>query len=153
MKSVRSETLEMIEEKYDFSHISEVKEALDALYKLNQNPSQEERQPLMDAIEGFYRTRTICELFEVYDWSDEKDQTSIHDYPSWLGDAFETEMRTRSLWNSQEMLDVFDAVLPDWSGEESLVRRVAGIQKKLDKIVQLLENFKITMSVKDALEM
>ena len=139
--------------KYDFSCISEIKIAIDELYEINAKPSQEERQPLMDAIKDFYQTRTICELFDIYDWSDDKDSTSIHDYPSWLGDLFKEEMNTRSVWFSQEILDVFNAVLPDWSGKKSLVRSVEGIQKKLDKIVKLLESFEIKMSVADALKL
>jgi len=140
-------------QEYDFSHISEAYEAIVTLYQSNPKPSTEEKQPLTDAIKDFYRTRTLCELFEIYDWSTDDEHISIHDYRDWLLNPFEREMESRDIWVSKELVKVYNAVLPDWSGKESLQTRVNGIQKKLDKIVSLLENFKITMSVKDALEM
>jgi len=139
--------------KYNFAEISEVEEAINALYENNKSPDKETREPLVQAIKDFYRTRTILELFEIYDWNDDKDNTSIHDYPSWLREPFDKEMERRSVWVEPEDLKVRNSVLADWSGKDSLESRVKGIQKKLDKIVKLLENFEIRMSVKDALEM
>ena len=139
--------------KYNFADISEVEEAINALYENDKSPDKDVREPLNQAIKDFYRTRTILELFEIYDWTNDATQTSIHDYPSWLTELFVKEMERRSVWVEPDDLKVRNAVLADWSGKDSLESRVKGMQKKLDKIVKLLENFQISMSVKEALEM
>lgn len=142
---------------YDFSHISEARNAVDALY-LNQDgteriPTDDEKKHLQAAIKEFYRSRTICEMMDIYDWSDETDETSIFDYEPWLQTPFETEMELRSVWLPDDVTKALNAVLPSWSGSNSIITRVDGIQKKLDRIAKLLENVQITTTAKSILEL
>lgn len=142
---------------YDFSHISEARDAVDALYLdadgNEKKPTDEERNILRDAIKRFYKTRTICDLFEIYDWTDDKDRTSIFEYEPWLLDPFEAEIKTRSIWLPDDVTKVLNAVLATWSGNDSLIRRVEGIQKKMDRIAKLLENVQVTTSAKTILDL
>ena len=145
----------MSETKYDFSHISEIFPAINALYEPDdRTPTDEETQLLQQAINGFLRTRIITELLDIYDYdTGGENPLSIHDLAPWLGDPFDKEMERRSVYIPDEVRDVLNIVHPEWAGKDNLKSRVDGMQKKLDKIVQILDSFQITMSVKDALNL
>lgn len=138
---------------YNFSHISDIVRAITGLYASDKEPTADELRLLKAAITGFYETRTICELFEIYDWTDEANQLSIFDYQDLLLRPFEKEMEQRTFWHSQDYVDAMNLLLPSWSANESLKVRFDGLQKKVDRIAHLLEKFEIKMSVKDALEL
>jgi hypothetical protein len=142
---------------YNFETHADVLKAIDAVYE-NKAHTKEDEANLKTAAELFLRTRTNSELLDMKDL-----EPSIWEYDKFC-DWFYTEEDKRSWPTNDEMSDniltLQEAVLDDFSGDKSietrlkeLEKQVAGIQKKVDRIVTLLESVKFEMSGAQALKL
>jgi len=146
----------MTEEKlieYNFSNHAEILEAIDLLYE--KKVSESVRPVLRRAIEDFLHARTNSELIDIGDL-----EPSIWDYNDLFVDTWYKELNKRNIPQSQELKDLLNEWHPHWIGKSSkltqfntLIEQVGGIQKKLDKLLILLDNRSIRMKIKDALKL
>lgn len=139
---------------YEFTNHAEILKAIEEMYEIDSHPIWEIRKPLDDAIKQFLETRTNCELIDMRDMEPNFWDTE------WLNDAWYKEIDKRSYPQSQEIRDILNQWHKEWADKDSylfrfeaLEKQVNGMQKKVDKIVKLLENFEIKMSVADALKL
>ena len=139
--------------KYNFSNHAEILEAIDLFYEKSKPTDM--RVALNLAVQEFLLTRTNSQLIDLADL-----EPSIWDYDDMFLDYWYKEIDRRNYPNSQEMKDLLNDWHKEWAGKDSkltkfnnLIEQVDGIQKKTDKIVQLLEGFSITMTVKEALKL
>ena len=145
----------MSKNEYNFSDHAEIMKALDELYEIDSHPTAEIRRPLEDAIKKFFQTRTNSELMDLGDL-----EPSIWDHSEWLVNPWYKEWYSRAIPETENMRELLNDYHEEWAGKDSIRTRfldmekqVQGLQKKLDKVTKLLENFEVKMSVSDALKL
>jgi len=81
--------------------------------------------------------------------------------PDHLWDEYYRRLDDFKIWpKDEEIHKLMNSILQEWGGDKSLEcqveelkKRVAGIQKKLDKALKIIESTEVTMSAKTALSM
>jgi len=151
--------------KYDFAGIEDCIKTIDSLYEKYETKfkiPKEHLDALNNTLDGFFRTRTNSEILDMPD-IDCGDDTSIYDYDEWIMERYYAEIERRNWVITNAQRDTYIEVgLGEYrhSKDNTILDRLTkleeqttGMQKKIDKIVQLLEGFSITMTVKDALKL
>ena len=81
--------------------------------------------------------------------------------PDHLWDEYHNVLSELKIWPmDSEVYEVLNSVLQNWGGDKSLEfqvdalkKQVTGIQKRLDRVLKIIENTEVTMSAKTALSM
>ncbi|MBD3405111.1 MAG: hypothetical protein GF411_03115 [Candidatus Lokiarchaeota archaeon] len=147
---------------YEFnSHeevLRKVADYLDMPKSVSYDIKKKEKDDIIDAVTRFVQRRKTSELIDFF--SITIDNISIWDTGELYKDIVDKEFAKRYVPQPTEIYDLLSNLHPDWLAKKDTLeykfseieKRINGIQKKVDKIVKLLDNFEITMSVGDALK-
>ena len=141
------------ETKYNFTNHAEILQVLDDAKekKVRGNPAI--MAPIHKGIKEYMRTRTNSELIDMADL-----EPCIWDYHNDVVTPWEKECGRRSFPVESTFYKELSKLSFYYNDDESLEhkfellqKQVDGIQKKLDRMVKILGNRRITMRIKDFL--
>ena len=150
-------------DKYDFASLEDVLKAISELPDNNKKVYNTGMDQIEVAGKVFLNTRSNSELMNL---ADETviiggDEVSVYDYMGSFLDWYEAEVNSRNWPIADGVMEVMKQWDADWADDGSSFRKrflemekqIAGIQKKVDKLVKLLEGSKVTLSVEEALKL
>jgi hypothetical protein len=150
-------------DKYNFASLEDVLKAISELPDNNKKVYNTGMDQIEVAGKVFLNTRSNSELMNL---ADETviiggDEVSVYDYMGSFWDWYEAEVDSRNWPIADSVMEVVKQWDADWADDGSSFRKrflemekqVAGIQKKVDKLVKLLEGSKVTLSVEEALRL
>ena len=150
-------------DKYNFDNYAAILKAIDALPDRNKKEYDVQMDEIEEAAKSFLKTRTNSDLLNMANETVtiEKSEFSLWDYVGSFCDWYQEE-RDRRNWPIESEVQ---KLLEEWGEDYAtyddtprqrffvLEKQVAGIQKKVDKLVKLLEGSKVTLSVEEALRL
>ena len=109
-------------------------------------------QATSETAKEYFKKLTRIQMLEVTD----RDK-----FPEQFWDEYHEVFSDIKTWPiDEEGYEVLNAVLQAWGGDKSLEfqvaalkKQVTGIQKRLDRVLKIIENTEVTMSAKTALSM
>lgn len=148
---------------YNFACLKDVLTAISALSDDRKAEFNQKMKQIEPAAKAFLKARTNSQLLDMADEevTIDKDILSIYDYMGSALEWYEEETDSRNWPTDADVAKAARKWDPNWSGEDDylldrfleLEKQTKGIQKKLDKVIKLLEGTKVTMSVEDALKL
>ena len=141
------------ETKYNFAEHSEILQVLDETSEKKVQHDNAIMAPIHKGIKEYMRTRTNSELIDMADL-----EPCIWDYHNDVVTPWEKECGRRSFPVESTFYKALSKLSFYYNDDESLEhkfellqKQVGGMQKKLDRMMKILGNRKITMRIKDFL--
>jgi hypothetical protein len=147
---------------YNFASLADALKAIAALP--DDKPEYNRLMPqIKSEAERFLKTRTNSELMNMADEAViiETDEVSLYDYMGSFYDWYNDEVDSRNWPIADSVMKVIKQWDEDWADEGSSFRKrflemekqVKGIQKKIDRLLKVLDKTKVTTSVSDIVNM
>jgi len=150
-------------DKYNFDNYAAILKAIDALPDRNKKEYDVQMDEIEEAAKSFLKTRTNSDLLNMANETVtiEKSEFSLWDYVGSFCDWYQEERDRRNWPIESEVQKLLEEWGEDYATDDDtprqrffvLEKQVAGIQKKVDKLVKLLEGSKVTLSVEEALRL
>jgi len=148
-------------DKYNFDNYAAILKAIDALPDSNKKEYDAQMDEIEKAARSFLKTRTNSELLNMANETVtiEKSEFSLWDYIGSFCDWYQEERDRRNWPIESEVQKLLGEWGENYATEDDTIRQrffamegqIRGLQKKVDRIVNLLGKFEVKMSVKDVL--
>jgi len=148
---------------YNFASLGDVLKAIASLDEFDKKSFSAGMSQIEIAAKTFLHNRTNTELMDMADEKVmiETDVLSLWDYMGSFCDWYEDEVQMRNWPMEEDLHKLLEEWGENWATEDDTIRQrffamekqVRGLQKKVDKIADLLGKFEVKMSVKDALSL
>jgi len=153
----------MTQTEYDFADLTSILKAISGLPEDDKAEYNRCMNQVEKAANRFLKARTNSELMDmagevVHIGGDE---VSLYDYMGSFSDWYDAEVGCRNWPIADQVMKVVKEWGPEWTSDDDSLRerffamekQVRGIQKKVDRIAELLKDAKFTISGETALKL